>query len=161
MSRKQPIIALFAALLILYFCFFPLPLRVHREMDALFYPRGAADPQPCTISMDGVRTLYLFKQDQYDGTFAISGMPETIENGARLGTFLGNKTAGPLWYYAEDSDILSLGCIAAPADFSWFYIYLADDGFLGEVIAPASMNYEAMHTLLEEMEYLVPSIPTP
>lgn len=159
-SRK--VILFFTCLLILYLCFFPIPLRVHREMDALFYPCGADEPQPCTISINGVRFLYLFRQDQYDGTFAISLLPETSENGARLETFLGNKTAGPMWYNVDhpDDSILNLGYVAASADFSWFYIYLTDDSFLGQVIAPTSMDYEAMHTLLEEKEYLVPSVPT-
>lgn len=161
MSRRNKRVLIFtAAVLILYLCFFPIPLRVRMETDALFYPRGAAEPQPCTISMDGIRSIYLFKQDQYDGTFVLSDMPETSENGARLGTFLGNKTAGPLWYHT-DNGILSLGYIAAPADFSWFYLYLNDEnGFVGEIIAPASMDYDAMHALLEKEDYLVPSIPS-
>ena len=161
MSRRNKRVLIFtAAVLILYLCFFPIPLRVRMEMDALRYAPGSAEPQPCTISMDGIRTIYLFRQDQYDGTFVISDMPETSENGARLGTFLGNKTAGPLWYHTNDG-ILSLGMIAAPADFSWFYLYLNDeDGFVGEIIAPASMCYDEMHALLEKSEYLVPSVPS-
>lgn len=161
MSRRNKRVLIFtAAVLILYLCFFPIPLRVRMEMDALRYAPGSAEPQPCTISMDGIRSIYLFKQDQYDGTFVLSDMPETSENGARLGTFLGNKTAGPLWYHT-DNGILSLGYIAAPADFSWFYLYLNDEnGFVGEIIAPASMDYDAMHALLEKEDYLVPSIPS-
>ena len=161
MSRRNKRVLIFtAAVLILYLCFFPIPLRVRMEMDALRYAPGSAEPQPCTISMDGIRSIYLFRQDQYDGTFVLSDMPETSENGARLGTFLGNKTAGPLWYHT-DNGILSLGYIAAPADFSWFYLYLNDEnGFVGEIIAPASMDYDAMHALLEKEDYLVPSIPS-
>ncbi|MBQ2955723.1 MAG: hypothetical protein IJE08_04600 [Clostridia bacterium] len=158
MKNRRAVLFSVAVLLIVCLCIFPIPLRVHREMDAHRYSPDSAAPQPCTISMDGIRTIYLFREDQFDGTFVISDMPETIENGARLGTFLGNKSAGPMWYYTDDG-ILSLGYIAAPADFSWFYIYLNDDGFSGEVIAPASMSYEAMHALLEEHNYIVPSGP--
>jgi len=165
MSRRNKRVLIFtAAVLILYLCFFPIPLRVRMEMDALRYAPGSAEPQPCTISMDGIRTIYLFRQDQYDGTFVISDMPETSENSARLGTFLGNKTAGPLWYRVDDpfdAPILSLGWIAAPADFSWFYLYLSNNGFIGEIIAPASMGYDEMHALLEEKDYIVPSVPSP
>ena len=164
MKNRRTILIIIVVLLLLWLCFFPIPLRVRMEMDALFYPFGAAEPQPCTISMDGIHSIYLFKQDQYDGTFIISDMPETSENGARLGTYLGNKTAGPLWYRVDDpfdAPILSLGWIAAPADFSWFYLYLNDeDGFVGEIIAPASMGYDEMHALLEKSDYLVPSIPS-
>ncbi len=165
MKNRRTILIIIVVLLLLWLCFFPIPLQVRMEMDALRYSPDAAEPQPCTVTMDGIRSIYLFKQDQYDGTFVISDMPETSENGARLGTFLGNKTAGPLWYRVDDpfdAPILSFGWIAAPADFSWFYLYLdGKDGFIGEIIAPASMGYDEMHTLLEEKDYIVPSVPSP
>ena len=61
-------------------------------------------------------------------------------------------------YYTDDG-ILSFGYITAPYDISWFYIYLSNDGFTGEIIAPASMDYATIHALLEKHNYIVPSVP--
>ena len=168
MSKKRRALILFSVLLVLCLCFFPIPLRVRMEMDALFYPRGAAEPQPCAISLDGVRSIYLFKEDQYDGAFVVSNLPETSEYGARLETFLGDGMGGPLWYRRDDpaffdDPVIDLGAIRAPADFSWFYLYLSSDekgGFFGEIIAPASMGYDEMHALLGEGKYLDFYIPS-
>ena len=133
-------LCLLPVLLILYLCFFPVPIRIRKNFDAHRYSADAPDePAACAVSLDGVYRLFLFRANTYEGVCEISGVPETSAENAHLRTpVIGDGGYGYLWYQTK-TDLVDLGMWVAPGDLSWLYLRLDyANGTFDEIIAPSS-----------------------
>lgn len=127
-----------AALLILalaYLALGPIPVKVHREYKGLARAYGLdGEVQNCTVTLEGMYYVYLFRYNELFSTFDISLDGRTAE-GCGVQTTVSRDSVSQLTYWGEDTGYFSVGWFVSPDMLDWLYIMLEGEDSVTEIAA--------------------------
>lgn len=149
-----------AILLMLFFCFVPIPLKVTRSLTGLQWQNRNPNYQEkaVDISVDGLYCKYLlpwFKEDTFRGKFTISGFECTFdEYGLVKISFSKLPSIGGNLSYVYKHQVYHVGMLLEKNLFSSVHIWLPDEtgkdkGQGVYISAPAATREEAVAVAIE------------
>lgn len=147
-------------LLMLFFCFVPIPLKVTRSLTGLQWENRNPNYQEkaVDISVDGLYCKYLlpwFKEDTFRGKFTISGFECTFdEYGLVKISFSNPPFIGASLIYVYKHQVYHVGMLLEKNLFSSVHISLSDKigtekGQDIYICAPAATREEAVAVAIE------------
>lgn len=149
-----------AILLMLFFCFVPIPLKVTRSLTGLQWQNRNPNYQEkaVDISVDGLYCKYLlpwFKEDTFRGKFTISGFECTVDE-CRLMKISFSKlpSMGGNLIYVYKHQVYYIGRLLEKNLFSSVHISLSDESGTEKgqdiyISAPAATREEAVALAIE------------